>query len=89
MTRKGLENQLGYSHGKIKYHISQLVKQGVIKHEGATKSGKWVIINKDQFFYAGKGKENNKEKKNCKNVFFELRQEMQYIYLQDFIVVYG
>lgn len=47
ITRKELENQLGYSHGKIKYHISQLVKQGVIKHEGATKSGKWVIINKD------------------------------------------
>ncbi|KAF5059493.1 hypothetical protein DSECCO2_335580 [anaerobic digester metagenome] len=44
ITRKELENQLGYSHGKIKYHISQLVKQGVIKHEGATKSGKWVII---------------------------------------------
>jgi ATP-dependent DNA helicase RecG len=47
ITRKELENQLGYSHGKIKYHISQLVKQGIIKHEGATKSGKWVIINKD------------------------------------------
>ena len=47
ITRKELENQLGYSHGKIKYHISQLVKQGVIKHEGATKSGKWIIINKD------------------------------------------
>src|SRR5690554_3087374 len=47
ITRKELENKLGYSHGKIKYHISQLVKQGVIKHEGATKSGKWIIINKD------------------------------------------
>lgn len=47
ITRKELENQLGYSHGKIKYHISQLVKQGIIKHEGATKSGKWIIINKD------------------------------------------
>ncbi|WP_373734798.1 ATP-binding protein, partial [Bacteroides heparinolyticus] len=43
ITRKELESKLGYSHGKIKYHISQLRKQGIIKHEGATKSGKWVI----------------------------------------------
>jgi ATP-dependent DNA helicase RecG len=47
ITRKELEVQLGYSHGKIKYHISQLTKQGIIKHEGATKSGKWVIIQND------------------------------------------
>ncbi|MDD2247894.1 MAG: hypothetical protein PHI70_10020 [Proteiniphilum sp.] len=44
MTRKELESQLGYSHGKIKYHISQLSKQGIIKHEGAIKSGKWIIL---------------------------------------------
>lgn len=44
ITRKELENQLDYSHGKIKYHVSQLVKQGIIKHEGATKSGRWVIL---------------------------------------------
>lgn len=44
ITRKELESLLGYSHGKIKYHISQLREQGIIKHEGATKSGKWVII---------------------------------------------
>ena len=47
ITRKELESLLGYSHGKIKYHISQLREQGIIKHEGATKSGKWVIIQND------------------------------------------
>ena len=43
ITRKELEGLLNYSHGSIKYHISQLVQQGVIKHEGSTKSGKWII----------------------------------------------
>ena len=44
VTRKELEVQLSHSHGKIKYHISLLTKQGIIKHEGPTKSGKWIIL---------------------------------------------
>ena len=28
----------------IKYHIKNMTKQGVIKHEGSTKAGKWIII---------------------------------------------
>jgi ATP-dependent DNA helicase RecG len=44
ITRKELEILLGCSHSVIKYHISQLVQKKVIKHEGATKAGKWVIF---------------------------------------------
>jgi len=43
VTRKELEEILGYSTGKIKYHIEKMTKQGIIEHEGPTKSGKWVI----------------------------------------------
>ncbi|WP_352422241.1 winged helix-turn-helix transcriptional regulator [Proteiniphilum sp.] len=44
ITRKELEIQLGYSHGSIKYHIQVMSNAGVIKHEGSTKSGKWIIL---------------------------------------------
>ena len=35
---------LGCSTGKIKYYIEKMTKQGLIKHEGSTKAGKWIII---------------------------------------------
>ncbi len=44
ITRKELETLLDSSHGSIKHHISQLTQKGVIKHEGSTKAGKWVIL---------------------------------------------
>ena len=28
----------------VKYHLVQLTKKGIIKHEGATKAGKWIIL---------------------------------------------
>jgi ATP-dependent DNA helicase RecG len=44
VTRKELEVALGYSEGKIKYHIETLATLGVIRHEGPTKAGKWIIL---------------------------------------------
>ncbi len=44
VTRKELEGILGCSLSKVKYHIEKLVKEGIIKHEGPTKGGKWVIL---------------------------------------------
>lgn len=44
ITRKELETKLGYSLGTIKYHLAQLVKNRIVRHEGATKAGKWTII---------------------------------------------
>ncbi|MDR0429958.1 MAG: hypothetical protein LBH58_05720 [Tannerellaceae bacterium] len=28
----------------IKYHLRQLTVNGIIKHEGSTKAGKWLIL---------------------------------------------
>ncbi|MDR1403548.1 MAG: transcriptional regulator, partial [Tannerellaceae bacterium] len=44
ITRKELEALLDRTSDSIKYHLAQLVKNGVVKHEGATKSGKWVVL---------------------------------------------
>ena len=43
ITRREMETILGCSTGKIKYYIEKMTKQGLIKHEGSTKSGKWII----------------------------------------------
>ena len=44
ITRKKMETLLNYPHGVIKYHISQLTQRGIIKHEGSTKAGNWIIL---------------------------------------------
>ena len=44
ITRKELEALLDRTSDSIKYHLAQLTKKGIVKHEGATKSGKWIII---------------------------------------------
>ena len=44
VTRKELEAILGYTEGKIKYHIEALATLGIIRHEGPTKAGKWIIV---------------------------------------------
>ena len=44
ITRKELEVLLDRTPDSIKYHLAQLTKKGVVKHEGATKSGKWIIL---------------------------------------------
>ena len=44
ITQKELAQSIGITIDGIKYHIKNMTKQGLIKHEGSTKSGKWIII---------------------------------------------
>ena len=44
ITQKELAQSIGITLDGIKYHIKNMTKQGVIKHEGSTKAGKWIII---------------------------------------------
>jgi len=43
VTRKELAKKLDRTEDSIRYHLRKMTKQGIIKHEGPTKSGKWVI----------------------------------------------
>ena len=43
ITQKELAQSIGITLDGIKYHIKNMTKQGLIKHEGSTKSGKWII----------------------------------------------
>ena len=43
LTRKELATKLNTSENNIKYHLSNLKKQGVIKRQGSTKSGFWIV----------------------------------------------
>ena len=43
ITQKELAQSIGITIDGIKYHIKNMTKQGLIKHEGSTKSGKWII----------------------------------------------
>ena len=45
VTQKQLAQTIGITLDGIKYHIKNMTKLGIIKHEGSTKSGKWIIIN--------------------------------------------
>ena len=44
ITQKELAQSIGITLDGIKYHIKNMTKQGLIKHEGSTKAGKWIII---------------------------------------------
>lgn len=44
VTRKELASLLNSTPYSIKYHLRQLTANDVIKHEGSTKAGKWVIL---------------------------------------------
>ena len=44
ITQKELAQSIGLTLNGIKYHIKNMTKLGIIKHEGSTKSGKWIII---------------------------------------------
>ena len=44
ITQKELAQSIGITLDGIKYHIKNMTKQGLIKHEGSTKTGKWVIL---------------------------------------------
>ncbi|WP_373806317.1 hypothetical protein [Bacteroides heparinolyticus] len=39
-----MAQSIGITLDGIKYHIKNMTKLGIIKHEGSTKAGKWVII---------------------------------------------
>ena len=44
ITRKELAGLLDSTQYSMKYHLGQLTSNGVIRHEGSTKAGKWVIL---------------------------------------------
>ena len=44
ITRRKLALRLNKTEDSIKYHLSKLTKQGIIKHVGSTKSGEWIIM---------------------------------------------
>ena len=44
VTRKDLAKRLNKTEDSIRYYLRRMVKEGVIKHEGSTKAGKWIII---------------------------------------------
>jgi ATP-dependent DNA helicase RecG len=43
-TRKELADKVGLTTDGVKYHLDKLKKQGIIKHTGATKKGKWEVM---------------------------------------------
>ena len=47
ITLQEIANILKLTRDGVKYHITKLQEEGIIKHEGATKSGKWIIIKED------------------------------------------
>ena len=44
VTRNDLAEKTGLSGDGVKYHLQLLKKQGIIKHTGSTKKGKWEVI---------------------------------------------
>ena len=44
VTLNEIAEKLKLSRDGVKYHITELQKEGKIRHEGATKAGQWVII---------------------------------------------
>jgi ATP-dependent DNA helicase RecG len=46
LTAIALATKIGITAKGVRYHLEKLKKEGIIKHEGSTKSGKWVILSK-------------------------------------------
>ena len=44
LTRRGLAARIGITPDGIKYHLAKLRKAGRIRHVGATKKGRWEVI---------------------------------------------
>ena len=44
ISRKEMASLLDSTPYSVKYHLGQLTNKGIIKHEGATKAGKWIIL---------------------------------------------
>jgi ATP-dependent DNA helicase RecG len=45
ITQKKMADQVGLTPDGVKFHINKLKEKGIIRHEGPTKKGRWVIIN--------------------------------------------
>lgn len=45
ITQRQMASQVGLTPDGVKFHISKLKEKGIIRHEGPTKKGRWVIIN--------------------------------------------
>ncbi len=48
ITRNELASILGLTPDGIKYHLQKMTKEGVIVHQGSTRSGYWVIVDRQQ-----------------------------------------
>jgi len=46
LTRARLAESVGISLGGVKYHLGHIRKQGIIKREGSTKKGKWIVLDR-------------------------------------------
>ena len=44
ITRKDLVKILNRTDDSIRYYLRIMVKGGLIRHEGSTKAGKWIIL---------------------------------------------
>ena len=47
ITLQEIANILKITRDGVKYHITKLQDEGIIKHEGSTKAGKWIMIKED------------------------------------------
>ena len=48
ITIIALAEQIGISKGGIRWHLDKLREEGIIKREGSSRNGKWVVIKKQQ-----------------------------------------
>lgn len=46
MTINKLANTTGLSRSGVRHHIDSLKREGILYHDGSTKSGKWIIKGK-------------------------------------------
>ena len=44
ITISGIAKSIGMSRGGVQYAIDSLKKRDIVKREGATKKGRWVIV---------------------------------------------
>ncbi|MDR0745342.1 MAG: winged helix-turn-helix transcriptional regulator [Mediterranea sp.] len=44
VTRKELSVILEITTDGVKYHLQNMVREGIIKREGSDRSGKWVVL---------------------------------------------
>lgn len=44
ITARQIAEHLGISFDGVRYHIKKLRARSVIKREGSTKSGKWIVL---------------------------------------------